>query len=287
MRRQALLTVLAAAMLVLAGCGGASTGGDGSPADGEAGPTGDATGTVEFYVSDKPSRIDDFRHLNVTIDRIGFYRADDDAQVTATPTGTATATPNGTATATATEDEDAEADEAEGDGEVARDSGGEITREVNDRTVDLTRLKGDNATLVGTPEIPAGNYTKVFVYVQSVDATLQDGSSVDVKLPSNKLQLTRGFALEPNGTVQFVYDISVFEAGKSGKYILKPVISESGPDRPVTAVDEGAESDGDESETAAESDDRDSGEDGAGADDEAGEGPPNGSDAGPPDEPGN
>ncbi len=238
MNTQTLLTILAAVTLVLAGCSGTTPadggatpeddtadGEDGTtePTDDDSEQTNDITGTVAFYLSDKPSQIDDFRHLNVTIDRVGFHRAE----------STTTATPNATATATATNTTTAASEDAEESDEKA----GEITREVDARSVDLTRLKGENATLIGTPQIPAGNYTKVFVYVDSINATLTDGSTTNVKLPSQKLQLTKGFTLEPNGTVSFVYDISIFEAGNSGKYILKPVISESGPDTDLRDVD--------------------------------------------------
>jgi len=42
-------------------------------------------GTAAFYVSDDPSVIDDFQHLNVTITKVGFKRTGD--LVTATRTG--------------------------------------------------------------------------------------------------------------------------------------------------------------------------------------------------------
>ena len=372
MRRQTLLTLLTAAMLVLAGCAG-STGGDGSPTtDGTTTPdaepddsdtdSGDttATGTVQFYVSDDPGQIDDFRHLNVTISQIGFERAgggeemddegmeneseeetetpenetetpenetetpenetetpeDTDDETTTEPVTTTTTEPVTTTTDTTTdggvavapqtdnhenetesdegmdgnetempddmdgnetesddemdgndsdedgemeEDEDGETEGDEGDDSESRD--GWVTHDVDSRTVDLTQLKGDNATLIDSPELPAGNYSKVFVYVSDINATLTDGSSVNVKLPSNKLQLNKGFTLEPNGTVSFVYDITVFKAGNSGKYILKPVISESGPDKRVDDVDDRSdEREGDEEQEEDDEEDADTSE---------------------------
>ncbi len=244
MQRQTLLIVLAAAMLVLAGCGGATSGGatdgttDGDASDGADG----STGTVQFYVSDQPTAISEFEHLNVTITQVGFERADGDAG----DDEDGTATPNATVTPGDDPAEDGE------DGQDGQERAGWVTRDIEDRTVDPTRLQGDNATLVGTPQIPAGNYTKVFVHVDSVEATLGNGESANVKLPSGRLQLTRGFTLEPNGTVQFVYDISVVKAGNSGKYILKPVISESGPGKDVTVVTEDPD---DEDRDDEESDD--------------------------------
>jgi hypothetical protein len=247
-KRQTALAVALAGLLALAGCTGSTT-----TAPAGDGGTAEATGTVQFYVSDQPTAISEFEHLNVTITRIGFERAGNDNETDATATAA-----NGTATdATATEADD---DDEDGEAEDERDAGW-VTVETN-RTVDLTRLKGDNATLVGQPETPAGNYTKVFVTVSDINATPTDGSSARVKLPSGRLQLTEGFALEPNGTVQFVYDISVVKAGNSGKYILKPVISESGADQPIREVDadtgdrDGNETDGDDSDGAANDGDR-------------------------------
>ncbi|MFC7176836.1 DUF4382 domain-containing protein [Halosegnis marinus] len=60
--------------------------------------------------------------------------------------------------------------------------GNRTTYEAN-RTVDLTELKGDNATLLSTYDLDAGNYTTVFIRVSEVNGTLTDGSSADVKLP--------------------------------------------------------------------------------------------------------
>ncbi len=269
-----------------------------------------ATGTVQFYVSDQPAAIEDFEHLNVTITQVGFERAesgegDRDAEnATATPgdanttatagntTPVATTGNPGTATEEAAEaEEDAEAEGAKDAVEEDGERAGWETVEVDSRTVDLTRLRGDNATLVGTPETPAGEYTNVFVHVDSINATLTTGESVNVKLPSQKLQLNRGFSLEPDGTVQFVYDITVVEAGNSGKYILKPVISQSGPDQPIREVDD--EGDGaDDSAGPDDSDERegeesDADEDETESDEADGTGTDGGEGGSPPDDRGN
>jgi len=78
--------VLAATLVVLAGCsGGVANGtapaGDGvtdsacdsetvAPGDdGSAGPFG----SVNFYVSDRPGEMDDFEHLNVTVTTVRFH----------------------------------------------------------------------------------------------------------------------------------------------------------------------------------------------------------------------
>ncbi len=299
MHRQTLLTLLTAAMLVLAGCAG-STGGDSSPAVDDTVTPGDemesagdttTTGTVEFYVSDDPGQIDDFRHLNVTISQIGFQHsgeADDDGENETETSETETDEEEMETPENEADDEETTTDNTTtADGGLATDSqpdthepanestdeemddekkGGDdwITHDVDSRSVDLTQLRGDNATLLDSPELPAGNYSKVFVSISDINATLADGISVNVKLPSNKLQLNKGFTLEPNGTVSFVYDITVFEAGNSGKYILKPVISQSGANQTVRNVDDKQERD----------DGEDADEDNRAEDDSSGGGPP-------------
>lgn len=134
------------------------------------------------------------------------------------------------------------------------------THEVDERAVDLTRLVGANATRLGTFEAENGTYETVFVHVSEVNGTLTNGETVRVKLPSEKLQIHQTFDVGPNETVDYVFDISVFEAGKSGKYVLEPVISESGTDKPIESVD--GDDEGDETDDDKErDDDEEAGED--------------------------
>ncbi|MFB6220643.1 MAG: DUF4382 domain-containing protein [Halolamina sp.] len=154
----------------------------------EAGASGQGNASLDFYVSDEKNAIDEFKHLNVTIAKVGVHRADDG-----------------------------------GENESAW-----VEKDVNNTTVDLTGLLGPNATKLGTLAVENGTYDKTFIYVSEVDGTLNNGDSVNVKLPSNKLQLNTEFTVGNGEAVDFVFDISVFKAGNSGKYILKPVVSESG-----------------------------------------------------------
>lgn len=111
-----------------------------------------------------------------------------------------------------------------------------VNRSLDEKTVDLTRLRGENATLLGNLSIPAVEYRKVFIHVETVDGTLTGGDAAEVQLPSSRLQLTLGFTVEPDETLAFVYDVTVQQTGQ-GKYVLKPQVAESGPDRPFTTVD--------------------------------------------------
>jgi hypothetical protein len=152
------------------------------------------------------------------------------------------------------EEEKNESDDGDGNGEW-------VEHDVNNTTVDLTELRGPNATLVNSMDVPAGEYNKVFVYISDVEGTLADGTEVNVKLPSSKLHLNTGFTAQAGDSVDFVYDITVVKAGQSGKYLIQPVISESGTDQEINEVGdddaaededaEGMEAEGDEDEEHA------------------------------------
>lgn len=249
-RTKTATALVAALLLVLAGCaGGAGPAADGGTAadvtdtdatDGDA-PTdaeesaldpsnGGTSGDVgTVTMYVSDSPIEDFQHLNVTVSKVGLKRA---------------AGANGS------------------DGEW-------VEYDVDNRTIDLTELQGPNATSLGVLSAPAGNYTKVFVYVDEVEGILNDGEEVTVKLPSQKLQINSAFTVSPNSSVDFVFDISVFEAGNSGKHILKPVVGESGTgdDVEIRDVDEEDERDDEGEANETESDDEGEERDGD-ADDE-------------------
>lgn len=255
-----------AGLLVLAGCSsavapggsdaGTPTGSDVATSDvGTTSTSGAGSGTVNFYVSDERNAIGDFEHLNVTVEEVSFRRVGDDRddgnESTETPdpesdetsdekggdadgegddgesdSGTETPDEEGDGDG---EEDDGEADDGEGDGEW-------VTRDVNATAVDLTELQGENATMLSRFDLPNGTYTEVRLHVAEVEGTLTSGEETDVKLPSEQLRLKERFTVGDGEEVDFVFDATVFEAGKSGKYILRPVASESGTDVPIRGV---------------------------------------------------
>ena len=244
MRRHGLAAILIATLVVLAGCtGGVGPGVGPSDDTTEMATTdGGGSGTVQFYISDQPSAIGDFEHLNVTITQVGFQQADGDemeTNETAESDGTET---NETAESDGTEmNETADADDA--DDADADESDDWETYDVENRTVDLTRLQGANATQLTSVNVSNGTYSKVFVYVSEINATLENGERVNVKLPSEKLQLNTEFTVGNGEAVDFVFDITVKKAGNSGKYVLQPVVSESGTSDDVEIRDVDADDD--------------------------------------------
>lgn len=151
------------------------------------------SGTFELMVSDQPNAIDDFDHLNVTFSEARVFSAGDNAS---------------------------------DDGNDSE--GGFETIDIEGQTVDLTTVVGDRATSIANVSLDEGEYSKVELHVDSTDATV-DNESADVKVPSEKLMITKSFTIEANETTSFVFDISVVERG-DGTYNLLPVVSESGVD---------------------------------------------------------
>ena len=117
-----------------------------------------------------------------------------------------------------------------GIGFVMGDGEGIIEQSFEPVDIPLTDLIGDAAIALWTGELPEGDYVKIFIYVDEVWGTLvePEGEVVEIKLPSNKLQLDMPFDVGEEETTEFVFDISVFKAGNSGQYILKPQLTESG-----------------------------------------------------------
>jgi Domain of unknown function (DUF4382) len=99
-------------------------------------------------------------------------------------------------------------------------------------TVDLVQLPGDISQAIWRGDLPEGDYSKVYIYVSSVQGILKStGQSVDVKLPGNKLQINHNFKVSASGITSFTFDLTVKANGnpKHGlKYQLSPQVDESG-----------------------------------------------------------
>jgi len=104
--------------------------------------------------------------------------------------------------------------------------------------VDLTLLRGDKAQELWRGNIPEGQYTKVFIHVTSVQGVMKETERmVEVELPSQKLQISKVFDVSADTVTSFVYDVTVIKAGKSGQYILKPQLEQSGADQRFEKID--------------------------------------------------
>ena len=106
----------------------------------------------------------------------------------------------------------------------------EFTPEVKD--FDLTLLPGEETQELWRGNVPEGEYYKVVIHVSRVYGVLKTtGGVLDIKLSSNKLQISKAFQVSAGNVTSFTYDLTVVKTGNArngGKYILKPQAGESG-----------------------------------------------------------
>jgi hypothetical protein len=106
----------------------------------------------------------------------------------------------------------------------------EITPDVIE--FDLSLLPGDKTQELWRGNVPEGDYDRVVITVSAVTGTLKSsGQTIEIKLPSEKLQLLESFTVGPQGVTSFVYDLTVVKTGDTkngGKYLLKPQVGTSG-----------------------------------------------------------
>jgi hypothetical protein len=163
-----------------------------------------ADGNFVVLISDEANAIGDFAHLWIYIDRIGVQVAGEDTAWL------------------------------------------EYDVPIENQVVDLTQFVGDDATSLVQTSLPAGDYRKIFVRVEDVEGELVTGETVSVKLPSSRLKLNQPFTVGGDEVTPFVFDISVIAAGNANagvKYILKPIVGESGSQKSFAVKHEKQESD--------------------------------------------
>ncbi len=100
--------------------------------------------------------------------------------------------------------------------------------------VDLTLVQGEATQEIWRGNIPEGEYSKVFIEVSAVRGILKDSEEeVEIKLPSQRLHISRQFYVAAGTVTTFTYDLTVIAAGNSHngiKYILRPQVDQSGAD---------------------------------------------------------
>jgi hypothetical protein len=97
---------------------------------------------------------------------------------------------------------------------------------------DLTLLPGDLTQQLWRGNIPVGKYSEIVIDVSKVEGTLKSsGQTLEIKLPSNKLKVSKLFEVNQDNITSFIYDLTIVKAGNAkdgNKYLLKPQINQSG-----------------------------------------------------------
>jgi hypothetical protein len=112
------------------------------------------------------------------------------------------------------------------------DSGQLVEFEPELSEVDLTLVQGDKTQEIWRGDIPVGEYNRISIEVSEVTGILKEiGETVEIKLPSQKLHISKSFNVNAGDLTTFTYDLTVIAAGSSQsgiKYILKPQADQSG-----------------------------------------------------------
>jgi hypothetical protein len=276
-RRHVLGVGAGVGVTLLAGCtGGTDSGTSGDDGTGDEGST---AGTFRLLISDQPVAIGDFDSLNVSFDRARIFRGEADDEDGEATNESETEETNETETnetdetnetqTNETETDDSETDEVDDESDdeeesESDDDGGFSVINLDGATVDLTEVVGDKAIGVFEGELEAGRYSKIELYASNVEGVV-DGDSVDVKIPSDKLQIVKPFEISADEPVSFVFDINVVKKGNNDEYNLLPVISESGVAGKDVEVEEVGGDDGESEGDDAAGNETDT-DDGSGAD---------------------
>ena len=213
-RREVVATGVGIGAALIAGCTGETE----DPSSTDAGDAVASSGRFRLLVSDAPADIDDFEELVVTLDGARLFHADEETETNETT--------DEEIEANETDDEEMETNETDDDA-AADTQTGFTTVEIDDATVDLTQVIGADAVSVFDGDLAEGRYAKLELNVAAAEGIV-DGESVAVKVPSERLQITKPFTVRPDETVDFVFDITVVKRGQTNGYILQPVVSESG-----------------------------------------------------------
>lgn len=197
-RRRLLSTLALLAGTLLAACGGGGGSDAGATPDAGGNPSSSGVGSLQLSLTDAPAC---YEQVNVTVERIRIHRSAD----------------------------------------AADDDGGwsELVLHPS-RRVDLTRLTNGRLEGLGRVTLPAGTYTQMRLVL--ADNTNADplansvkpygGAEVPLKTPSGQqsgLKLKLDVVVPEGQVAHLVLDFdackSVVKAGKSGKYLLKPVLN--------------------------------------------------------------
>lgn len=105
-------------------------------------------------------------------------------------------------------------------------------QEMDDTPIDMLKLDGTNGTAtIANLTLDEGDYDKLELEVDSVIAMV-DGGQVDVVVPSGKVKIVGGFAVESDATATFEFNVRLVKRGNQDVYNLLPVIGKrEGPDK--------------------------------------------------------
>ncbi len=160
----------------------------------------DGHGTVNIFLTDAPLDLAGVASVNVTLTDVVLFPEDSDAASVLNTTS---------------------------------DGGAEMTPVVivsHPATFDLLTLTGGATTLLGTDEVPTGNYSRIRLEVSSAELVYLDATTAPLKIESGKVDVPIHFTVVQDETTGIVLDfdaaasVQVNDTG-SDQLILRPVVT--------------------------------------------------------------
>ena len=98
-----------------------------------------------------------------------------------------------------------------------------FTDDRNEMSFDLLALQ-NVSEVVSTSQVAAGNYTKMRMTVKQANATFQDGSWTDLRVPSGKIDIIAHFEVNDAKTTVILIDMQADWVAISQSGNLRPVL---------------------------------------------------------------
>jgi len=201
-------------------------------------------GKFDLMVSDAPADIEDFDSLVVSFTKARIFKKDADSNQESEEKENNNETENNETNTnlnnntntnnesnynneSETENRTEQEQNSEQERETEKEQEGFYTIDLEGVSVDLTEVVGDDASEIASIYLDEGIYNKIELHASDVKGIV-DGEEVDVKIPSEKLMITKTFIISAEEPTDFVFDINVVKKGNTNRYNLLPVISESG-----------------------------------------------------------
>src|SRR5262249_26045276 len=114
--------------------------------------------------------------------------------------------------------------------DTAMDSGSPTVLVTHPQTFDLLTLTGGATELLASGEVPVGFYQRIRLEISSAKLIYKDGTSVDLKIDSNKVDVPIRFEVKAGDGTAVVLDFDAAASVQvndtaSGQFILRPVVT--------------------------------------------------------------
>jgi len=101
-----------------------------------------------------------------------------------------------------------------------------FTQEVEEVYFDLLALQ-DVTRELSVADIPAGNYSKIRLHIKAANATFADGSTADLRVPPEHLDIIIKFEVQEDQATELLIDMQADWVSVSKNNNLRPVLKAS------------------------------------------------------------